>query len=254
MTGKVAMISGASSGVGRATAIRLAQEGAHVAVGARRVDRLETLVAEIREAGGQAIAVETDVADRESVRRFARATVEAFGRLDVGVNNAAIVGPVAPVADIPYDDWLSLMAVNVDGILHCMQAQIPEMRKAGGGSIVNVGSVNSFVGAPGAAAYVTSKHAILGLTRTAAVELAPEGIRVNIVCPGLIQTEMQDAIAELATGGNPEGFVNPWIARTPQGRMADPMEIAQTILWLASDEASFVTGSHITPDGGVMAG
>lgn len=254
MDGKVAMITGASSGIGRASALRLAAEGARVAVGARRLARLEGLVDEIRAAGGQAIAVETDVSDQGSVQRMVAATVEAFGRLDVGVNNAAIIGPIAPLAALSFDEWKGLMAVNVDGVFHCMQAQIAEMQKAGGGSIVNVGSVNSFIGAAGASAYVTSKHALLGLTRTAALELAGENIRVNIVCPGLVQTEMQDAIADIATGGAPETFENPFLARTPQGRMADPMEIAQTILWLASDEASFVTGSHIVPDGGVMAG
>lgn len=254
MTGKVAVVTGASSGIGRATALRLAQEGAKVAVAARRLDRLEGLVAEIRAAGGEAIAVATDVSDRGSVRALVAATVDAFGRVDVGVNNAASIGPLGPVATLEYDDWRALMAINVDGVFHCMQAQIAEMQKVGGGAIVNVGSVNSFIGAATASAYVTSKHALLGLTRTAALELAPENIRVNIVCPGLVQTEMQEAIADIATGGEPEGFENPFLSRTPQGRMADPMEIAQTILWLASDEASFVTGTAITPDGGVMAG
>lgn len=254
MDGKVAMVTGASSGIGRATALRLAQEGARVAVGARRLERLEGLVAEIQASGGEAIAVQTDVSDQNSVRNMARATVNAFGKLDVGVNNAAMIGPVGPLATLDYDAWKGLMAVNVDGVFHCMQAQIAAMQDVGGGSIVNVGSVNSFIGAAGASAYVTSKHALLGLTRTAALELAPENIRVNMVCPGLVQTEMQDYIADVVTGGEPEGFENPFLSRTPQGRMADPMEIAQTILWLASDEASFVTGSEIIPDGGVMAG
>lgn len=254
MKDKVVIVTGASSGIGRATAVRLAQEGARVCVAARRADRLEKLVAEIEAAGGEALAAETDVASRDSVLAAVSATVDAFGRLDAAVNNAATVGPVGSIAEVSYEDWRSLMAVNLDGVFHCMQAQIAAMRRTGGGSIVNVGSVNSFIGAPMATAYVTSKHALLGLSRSAAVELASENIRVNIVCPGLVQTEMQDAIADIVTGGEPEGFVNPFVARTPQGRLADPMEIAHTILWLTSDESSFVTGSALTVDGGVMAG
>lgn len=253
MEGKVAVITGASSGIGRATAIRLAREGAKLALGARRLDQLETLATEIETSGGEALAVETDVADRDSARSLVNAAVETFGTVDVAVNNAAIIGPLMPFADIPLEQWRSLMSINLDGVFHCMQAQVKVMQDHGGGAIVNVGSVNSFIGAPGASAYVTSKHALLGLTRSAAAELAADNIRVNIVCPGLVQTEMQDAIADLATGGQPEGFENPFIARTPQGRMADPMEIAQAILWAASDEASFLTGSAITPDGGIMA-
>jgi len=254
MEGKVAIVTGASSGIGRATAVRLAEEGAQVSVAARRAERLESLVREIESAGGKALAVETDVADRDSVRNAVSKTVEAFGRLDVAVNNAASIGPIGSIADLSYEDWRSLMAVNLDGAFHCMQAQIGAMRQSGGGSIVNVGSVNSFIGAPMATTYVTSKHALLGLSRSAGAELAPENIRVNIVCPGLVQTEMQDTIADILTGGEPEGFENPFLSRTPQGRLADPREIAHTILWLASDESSFVTGSALTVDGGVMAG
>jgi len=254
VNGKVAIVTGASSGIGRATALRLAEEGARVAVAARRGDRLESLVQEIREAGGQALAVETDVSDRQSAQESVSKTVEAFGRLDVAVNNAATIGPIGSIADLSHEDWRALMSVNLDGVFHCMQAQIWAMREVGGGSIVNVGSVNSFIGAPMATTYVTSKHALLGLSRSAGAELAPENIRVNIVCPGLVQTEMQEAIADIVTGGEPEGFENPFLSRTPQGRMANPTEIAHTILWLASDESSFITGSALTVDGGVMAG
>jgi NAD(P)-dependent dehydrogenase (short-subunit alcohol dehydrogenase family) len=236
-----------------AAALRLAEEGARVSVAARRLDRLQGLVADIESAGGQAIAVETDVGNRESVRACVAKTLEAFGRLDVAVNNAALIGPIGPIEDVSYEDFRALMNVNVDGVFHCMQAQIPPMREAGAGSIVNVGSVNSFIGAPMASSYVTSKHALLGLTRSTAGELALAKVRVNMVCPGLVQTEMQDAIADILTDGNPEGFENPFLPRTPQGRLADPIEIANMILWLASDEASFVTGAAMTVDGGVMA-
>jgi NAD(P)-dependent dehydrogenase (short-subunit alcohol dehydrogenase family) len=254
MEGKVALVTGASSGIGRATARRLADEGARVTVAARRADRLEALVTDIAAAGGEAIAVETDVADRWSVDHSVAQTLEAFGQLDVAVNNAASIGPIGPIAELSDEDWRQLMAVNVDGVFYCMRAQIAAMRESGGGSIVNVGSVNSFLGAPMAAPYVTSKHAILGLTRSAGAELASENIRVNIVCPGLVQTEMQEMIADIVTDGDPDGFENPFLARTPQGRLSNPIEIAHTILWLASDEASFVTGTALTVDGGVMAG
>jgi NAD(P)-dependent dehydrogenase (short-subunit alcohol dehydrogenase family) len=249
---KVAFITGASSGIGKATAILFAKEGAKVAFIARRKDKGEQTLREIEAAGGEGLFIQADASNAEAINSAVKQTVDTFGQLDIGVNNAAIIGELGPLIEMSDETWRNLLAVNLDGVFYSLRAQA-RMMTENGGSIINVASVNAFIGAPGAAAYATSKHALLGLAKSAAGELAPLKIRVNTVCPGLVATEMQDHIADLATGGHPEDFENPFLSRVPMGRMASTQEIANAILWLASDEASYFTGSELTPDGGLLA-
>jgi NAD(P)-dependent dehydrogenase (short-subunit alcohol dehydrogenase family) len=249
---KVAFITGASSGIGKATAILFAKEGAKVAFIARRKDKGEQTLREIEAAGSEGLFIQADASNAEAINLAVKQTFDTFGQLDIGVNNAAIIGELGPLIEMSDETWRNLLAVNLDGVFYSLRAEA-RMMTENGGSIINVASVNAFIGAPGAAAYATSKHALLGLAKSAAGELASMNIRVNTVCPGLVATEMQEQIAELATGGHPEGFENPFLPRVPMGRMASTEEIANAILWLASDEASYFTGSELTPDGGLLA-
>ncbi len=202
--------------------------------------------------GSEGLFLEVDVFNVEEVNTAIEKTVERFGRLDIGVNNAGIIGDVAPILEMTDKNWRTVLSVNLDGVFYAMRAEARMMVK-NGGSIINVASVNSFLGTPMAATYATSKHALLGLARSAAGEFAPLDIRINTVCPGLVRTPMQDDIADKLSGGNPEDFENPYLSRVPMARMADPIEIANSILWLASDESTYFTGSALTPDGGIMA-
>jgi NAD(P)-dependent dehydrogenase (short-subunit alcohol dehydrogenase family) len=196
--------------------------------------------------------LEVDVSNAEEVNAAIEKTVERFGRLDVGVNNAGIIGEVAPILEMTDENWRNVLGINLDGVFYAMRAEARAMVK-NGGSIINVASVNAFLGTPMAATYATSKHALLGLAKSAAGEFASLNIRVNTVCPGLVRTPMQDDIADKLSGGNPETFENPYLSRVPMARMAEPTEIANSILWLASDESTYFTGSALTPDGGIMA-
>ena len=252
LDGKVAFITGASSGIGKATALLFAREGAKVALVARREDKGQATADEIRSSGGEGLFIQADVSDANEVNAAVKATVDKFGQLDIGVNNAAIIGDLATVLDMTDENWRNVLNVNVDGIFYALRAEARMMTKTGG-SIINVASVNAVIGAPMAAAYATSKHAILGLAKSAARELVSLNIRVNTVCPGLVATEMQDQIADKLTGGKPEEFENPFLSRVPMARMANPEEIANSILWLASDESSYFTGAALTPDGGLLA-
>ncbi len=202
--------------------------------------------------GSEGLFLEVDVFNVEEVNTAIEKTVERFGRLDIGVNNAGIIGDVAPILEMTDKNWRTVLSVNLDGVFYAMRAEARMMVK-NGGSIINVASVNSFLGTPMAATYATSKHALLGLARSAAGEFAPLDIRINTVCPGMVRTPMQDDIADKLSGGNPEDFENPYLSRVPMARMADPIEIANSILWLASDESTYFTGSALTPDGGIMA-
>ncbi|MCI5048300.1 MAG: glucose 1-dehydrogenase [Aquisalinus sp.] len=250
--GKVAFITGASAGVGAATAHRFAKEGASVSLIARRKEQGEQIVAEIENIGGRAIFSQVDVTDADGVEAAVARTIEMFGSLDIGVNNAAILGAFAPIMEMDDANWLDVLNVNLNGVFFAMRAEARAMQ-ASGGSIINVASVNAFMGSPGAAAYATSKHAILGLARSACQEFAPFNIRINTVCPGLIDTDMQRDIATRVAGEDAASFEHPLIARIPLGRMSSADEITSAIAWLASDDASYVTGSTITPDGGLMA-
>jgi len=248
MSGKVALVTGASSGIGRTTAEIFAGKGAKVVLAARREEELIGLVSEIEAQGGEAIFVKTDVSVAEDVDRMVKHTIDTFGRLDYAVNNAGIEGHFAGIADLPEEEWDRVLDINLKGTFLCMKYEARAMLAGGyGGAIVNVGSINSFLGFPTGAAYVTSKHGQIGLTTSVSAELAPEGIRVNLVCPGIIDTPMHHRAREILGDDVYDKGVLPNVHLRRVGR---PEEIAQTIAFLCSDEASYITGTTLTPDGG----
>lgn len=248
MSGKVALITGASSGIGRATAEAFAARGAKVALAARREEELASLAADIEARGGEATFVRTDVSLSEDVQRMVGHTVDAFGRLDYAVNNAGIEGQFVGITDLPEEAWDRVLDINLKGTFLCMQHEARAMLEGGnGGAIVNIGSINSFLGFPTGAAYVTSKHGLIGLTTSVSAELAPQGIRVNIVCPGIIDTPMHHRARDLIG----DELYDQVLGHSVHARRAGlPEEIASTIVFLCSDEASYITGTTVTPDGG----
>jgi NAD(P)-dependent dehydrogenase (short-subunit alcohol dehydrogenase family) len=248
MNDKVALITGASSGIGRATGEAFAAQGAKVVLAARREDELATLTREIEARGGKASFVVTDVAVAKDVERMVAHTIETFGRLDYAVNNAGYEGPVASIADLPEEAWDQVLDTNLKGTFLCLQHETRAMLAGGRtGAIVNVGSVNSFLGVAYFPAYVASKHGLIGLTTSASAELAPKGIRVNLICPGIIDTPMHQRGRALF--GN-EIYDNILAQRVHTRRAGRPEEIARAIVFLCSDDASYITGSTLTPDGG----
>jgi len=249
MSNKVALITGASSGIGRATAELFAERGACVALAARRGDELDSLVAEIKARGGQAIAIRTDVSVSAEVERMVAHTVERFGRLDYAVNNAGIEGRFAGITELSEADWDQVLGINLKGTFLGMQHQARAMLAAGnGGAIVNVGSVNSFLGFATGAAYCTSKHGLIGLTTSVSAELASQGIRVNLVCPGIVDTPMHQRLRQDIGDAVYDQGVLPSVHLKRAGQ---PEEIARAIVFLCSDEASYITGTTLTPDGGL---
>lgn len=247
---KVAVITGASSGIGRATARAFAERGVRVALGARREQLLSDLAEEIRQEGGEAAYRTTDVSVESDVEQLVGHAVDTFGRLDVGVNCAGIEGEMALVVQMTLEQWREVIDVNLQGTFLSMKHEARAILEAGrGGAIVNVGSVNSFLGGPGGSAYVASKHGQVGLTTSAAAELAPEGIRVNIVCPGMIDTPMHQRLRDQVGDEFYDSYLEEGV---PLGRAGQPEEIADAILYLCSEQASYVTGATLTPDGGVL--
>lgn len=246
--GAVALVTGGSSGIGRATAIAFAREGAKVLVADLGEAGGQETVRLIREAGGDAMFVKTDVSSAADAEAMVARAVETYGRLDIAYNNAGIVGQSTPAADGTEENWDRVIDVNLKGIFLCMKAEIPRMLSQGGGAIVNCASVAGLVGFAGIAPYVASKHGVVGLTKAAALDYATLGIRINAVCPGVIRTPMVtattqgDAAAEAALA-----------AGEPIGRIGEPEEIADAVLWLCSPGASFVTGEAIAVDGGWIA-
>jgi len=248
MSNKVALITGASSGIGRATALAFAANGAKTVVAARREDELAALVAEIDSQGGSATFVKTDVSDSKDVDRMVAHAVETYGRLDYAVNNAGIEGQWAGITDLTEDEWDRVLDVNLKGTFLCMKYEARAMLEGEpGGAIVNIGSVNSFLGFPTGSAYVTSKHGLIGLTTSVSAELAPQGIRVNLVCPGFIDTPMHHRAREIV---GDELYDETLIPNVHLQRAGRPEEIAGSIVFLCSDEASYITGTTLTPDGG----
>ena len=249
-SGKVALVTGGASGIGRACAQLFAREGASVVVSDVAVEGGEETVRLIWEDGGEASFVEADVSKALEVESLVRRALEAYGRLDYAFNNAGIEGRMATnTADYPEEDWDRVIAVNLKGVWLCMKHEIDQMLAQGGGSIVNNSSVEGLVGLQGTSAYAASKHGVVGLTKTAALEYAQSGIRVNAVCPGLIRTPM----VERYTGGDAETEAQ-WAAIfEPVGRMGSPDEVAEAVVWLCSEAASFVTGHAMAVDGGFVA-
>lgn len=246
--GRVALITGGTSGIGRETALQFARAAATVVVAGRRAAEGEAVVQQITQAGGAGLFVQADVAREEDVRRLIEQAVSRFGRLDIAFNNAGIEH-LGPLADATIDDYRRVFDVNVLGVVLSMKYEIPAMLRSGGGTIINTSSILGHVGTPGAGLYNASKHAVEGLTKTAALELAQQGIRVNSVAPGAIQTDMIDRFVGAGETDGRKGLA----AMHPVGRLGRPEEIAAAVLFLASDAASFVTGASLPVDGGYLA-
>jgi len=250
MTDRVALIMGASSGIGWATGEAFASRGASVVLAARREKELAELARLITERGGQASFVVADVAVSKDVEKAVSHALTTFGRLDYAVNNAGYEGPVASITDFPEEQWDQVLDTNLKGPFLCMQFEARAMLAAGrGGAIVNVGSINSFLGMPGFPAYCASKHGLIGLTTSVSAELAPQGIRVNLICPGIIDTPMHRRGRALFGDAV---YDNVLATRVHSRRAGRPEEIARSIVFLCSDDASYITGTTLTPDGGFV--
>jgi NAD(P)-dependent dehydrogenase (short-subunit alcohol dehydrogenase family) len=249
LDGRVALVTGAASGIGRASALALAREGAKVVASDVATEGGQRTVADIRVAGGEAVFVRADVSVAEDAAALVRTAVEAYGRLDCAHNNAGIADG-GPTHECPEQVWARVIAVNLTGVWLCMKHELAQMLVQGGGAIVNTASIYGLGGSldgAGASAYVASKHGVVGLTKNAAIEYAGRGIRVNAVCPGPIRTAMTAAALD-----DPERGPR-WLAASPMGRAGGPAEVAAAVAWLCSDAASFVTGVALPVDGGWVA-
>jgi NAD(P)-dependent dehydrogenase (short-subunit alcohol dehydrogenase family) len=245
VTGRVAFVTGAGSGIGRATALAFAREGANVVVADVSEQNIRDTARLIGELGGRALAVTCDVTRAEEVKAALDKTIETFGRLDFAFNNAGVEQRMAPAAELEEAEWDRIVNTDLRGVFLCMKHEIPLLLKQGGGAIVNTSSGAGVKGFKGQAAYVAAKHGVVGLTKAAALDYAPQNIRINAVCPGIIDTSMMGRF----TGGTAEGRETV-IAQEPVGRMGQPEEIANAVLWLCSDAASFVVGHAMVVDGG----
>ena len=245
---KVVIVTGASSGIGAASAMAFAKEGAFVVLADVKVSRGEELVGRIQSEDGKAIFIKCDVSVENDIKNMVAKTIEKFGRLDCAFNNAGVEGDQADLTICSTENWDKTININLKGVWLCMKYQIQEMLKNGGGAIVNCSSIAGVVGFSGLPAYVASKHGVIGLTKTAALEFAQKNIRVNAICPGVIETPM----VERLTHGNRQE-ASELISGEPLGRIGHPSEIAQAALWLCSDSSSFVTGHPLVVDGGWVA-
>ena len=243
---KVALVTGASFGIGRATAILFAHKGAKVVL-VDWQENSETLEA-ITAFGGEATFIKCDVSQLSEVQKMIQKTISVYGRLDFAFNNAGIEGTSATITECTEENWDKTIGVNLKGIWGCMKYEIPEMLKNGNGAIVNCASIAGLVGYVGLPAYVASKHGVIGLTKTAALENAKLGIRVNAVCPGAIKTPMIDRLTN-----NKKEVEAQFAAQEPIGRLGNPNEVANAVIWLCSENASFVTGHAMAVDGGWTA-
>lgn len=245
-TGKVALVTGAASGMGLATAQLFAEAGATVVLADTREQLVEHEAETLRVAGARAIGLRCDVSDDAQVEAMVRQTVEAFGQLDFAFNNAGVMARVAYTGDSTSEEWERVISINLRGVWSCMKHQLPQMAKQGGGAVVNCSSIGGLTGNPGISSYIASKHGVIGLTRTAALEYIGKGVRVNAVCPGLIDTQ----IGHDVFNGNEQAYKD-MEAGIPLGRAGYPSEIASVVLWLCSPGASYVVGQTIVADGGV---
>lgn len=245
---KIIVVTGGASGIGRETALGMAREGATVVVCDRAVEAGNAVLAEIEAAGGQGMFHHADVTSTPAVEKMFDAVIKRYGRLDCAFNNAGIEGTYGFTAEATDEDWARTLAVNLTGVFVCMRREIREMLKTGGGAIVNTASVTGLVGWRGAPAYSASKHAVVGLTKTAALEYARQGIRVNAVCPGVIATPMGERVSQENFGAREK-----LIAKHPVGRLGESFEVAKAVIWLCSGASSFTTGHALTVDGGLVA-
>jgi NAD(P)-dependent dehydrogenase (short-subunit alcohol dehydrogenase family) len=246
--GKVALVTGGGSGIGRATSLAFAKKGAKVVVVGRTKEKIVETQEMIRDLGGEAIAIQVDVAVDEQVRKMIQTTIDRFGRLDFACNAAGIGGKLAPTADVKEEDFDSILAINLKGIWLCMKYQIHQMLKQGSGVIVNISSINGLGGTPNAAIYSASKSGVISLTKSAALEYAKSNIRINAVCPGVIRTPMLEQVF------NETGITqSQYESQIPVRRIGDPNDIANAVTWLCSDEAGYITGNVMVIDGGVAA-
>jgi NAD(P)-dependent dehydrogenase (short-subunit alcohol dehydrogenase family) len=250
---KIALITGAGNGIGRATSLAFAGHGAKVVLVDRDRDAGEAAANTIRQQGGDARFVAADVTKATDVAAYVKAALDAHGRIDCFFNNAGIEGKIAPTAE--YDEAMfdQVMGVNVKGVFLGMRAVIPVMVKQGGGAIVNTASVAGLIGTPGMPAYVASKHAVIGLTKTASGEVAREGVRVNAVCPGPVDTRMIHSLEKMLNPDDPASVEKKYQSAIPTGRYTTPEEIASTVLFLCSDLAMNITGAQWVIDGGRTA-
>lgn len=244
-SGKVAFLTGGGSGIGAEIARLLGARGAHVMVTDLDAASANSVAEEVGQAGGSASSLGLDVTDGAAVAAAVAETVRRFGKLDLGINNAGVTTPAIATADIPFDEWNRQIAVNLTGVFNCMKAQVPEMLRSGGGSIVNTSSILGVLAVELRAGYAAAKHGVVGLTKTAALDYAEKGIRVNAIAPGYVDTPIlkdrnAEQRAEIAS-------------RHPMNRMAQPSEIAEAALFLLSDRAGFVTGTVMNVDGGYTA-
>jgi len=249
LEGKVALVTGGTSGIGRDTAVVFAKTGAKVVVAGRREVEGKETVELVRAAGGDGLFVQADVSKASDVETLVKKTVEKFGRLDVAFNNAGIEGVWVPIISQTEEDWDRTIDINLKGVWLCLKYEIRQMLKqGGGGAIVNMSSIAGLMGSAGAATYCASKHGVMALTKTAALENARKRIRVNVVCPAVIETPMGERIF-----GAPEA--NKYaLGLHPLGRFGTPMEVAEAVVWMCSDRASFMTGQSLVLDGGFLAG
>ena len=246
---KVALVTGGSFGIGRATAVAFAKKGARVVIADWMEDREEVTLKQIKDSGGEALFVQCDVSKAADVKALVDKTIAVFGRLDYAFNNAGIEGATAPTHECTEENWDKTIGINLKGVWLCMKNEIPQMIKQGSGAIVNCASIAGLSGFVGLPAYTVSKHGIIGLTKTAALENAKAGIRINAVCPGVIHTAMVDRVT-----GKDKEVEKAYIAMEPVGRMGTAEEVAEAVIWLCSDAASFVTGHAMPVDGGFTAG
>ncbi|MAN27605.1 MULTISPECIES: SDR family NAD(P)-dependent oxidoreductase [Mesonia] len=243
---KVALITGAGSGIGKSTALLFAEHGAKIIVTDINEEHGTSVVKEIESNGGEAIFIKADTSKPKDSEMTVQKSIEKFGKLDIAVNNAGIGGPAEPIGNYPIDDWDKVISINLSGVFYGMRYQLPEMEKAGKGSIINVASILGQVGFANSCAYVAAKHGVVGLTKNAGIEYGKTGVRVNAVGPAFIETPLvKDSLSEEA--------YNSLAEMHPMGRLGRPHEVAELFLWLASDKASFATGAYYPLDGGYLA-
>ena len=242
---KVAIVTGAGSGIGKAVSLLYAKEGAKVVVSDINDEHGNAVADEIKKDGGDAFFIKADTSNAEDSRKLVEQTLAKYGALHIAVNNAGIGGPISPVAEYPVDGWDKTIAINLSGVFYGLRYQIPAILAAGGGSIINMASILAKVGTRGSAAYVAAKHGVIGLTESAALEYADQKIRINAVGPGYISTPLLNSLDEKT--------MEALVGLHPMGRLGKAEEVAELVLWLGSDKASFVTGAYYNVDGGYLA-